>query len=261
MTDDRTPEQLAMWQAALTFMTEIWGVKYGFGHDRAEYAEDGSMSVTTSKHNLDGTDKVYTFTIKVEESQNEHDSFWGPGGYIDRENIPERTIARIDGHHYVIEPDTDGGFQGMGGRKFTIDFFDGRSVVTHNLWSQGIIPLKWQERHPDNAQFRSAEKVATSDGGHAWNADSDKELAVSQEAWQDLLADSAKKLDLPDAQVATKQFQLSFADLAESSKTEQAADTGVFDTEYMFQSEFEEGEYDPTYVPCWCEGGSSWCGC
>jgi hypothetical protein len=67
-----------------------------------------------------------------------------------------RTV-RIDGGHYIILPDGDGPvgglFQGFGGRRFTIEFFDGRQAVTNNLWNQGDIPEHFRVRLPDNARF------------------------------------------------------------------------------------------------------------
>jgi hypothetical protein len=75
--------------------------------------------------------------------------FWS--GHAAKKN--NKNIARIDGHHYMISSDTDRGFQGFGGRKFTIRFNDGREVVTRNLWSQGDIPEHFKEQLPDNAVF------------------------------------------------------------------------------------------------------------
>lgn len=68
----------------------------------------------------------------------------------------EPKVARIDGNHYSIAPDEPKeyrGFLGFGGTRFEIKFFDGRQVVTHNLWHQGSIPQRFRERLPDNAEF------------------------------------------------------------------------------------------------------------
>lgn len=66
-----------------------------------------------------------------------------------------RDYAIIDGQHYVIGPEhDDGGFRGFGGRKFIIEFNDGRIVETTNLWHQGTIPDGyWREKMQDNAKF------------------------------------------------------------------------------------------------------------
>lgn len=63
-------------------------------------------------------------------------------------------VARIDGTHYVIEPDNpNAAFKGFGGAEFKIKFHDGREVVTHNLWYQGEIPKHFRDELPDNAVF------------------------------------------------------------------------------------------------------------
>jgi len=64
-------------------------------------------------------------------------------------------VVRIDGCHYQIEDEIDEpiAFRGYGGRKFVILFDDGRKIVTTNLWFQGEIPKRFQERLPDNAKF------------------------------------------------------------------------------------------------------------
>lgn len=63
--------------------------------------------------------------------------------------------VRVDGHHYAISPDNSSPntMRGFGGRRFNILFKDGRKVVSHNLWAQGSIPLRFRERLPDNAFF------------------------------------------------------------------------------------------------------------
>ncbi|WDP93379.1 MAG: hypothetical protein HUN04_22710 [Desulfobacter sp.] len=60
--------------------------------------------------------------------------------------------AIIDGSHYIIRAETDG-LRGFGGRKFIIQFFDGRIIETNNLWCQGEIPDRFRKRLPDNAVF------------------------------------------------------------------------------------------------------------
>ena len=66
----------------------------------------------------------------------------------------ERTFAVIKGGHYVLEPHNPDSFSsGMCGRRYTIRFFDGRTVVCDNLWFQGNIPAEWRDEFPDNAEF------------------------------------------------------------------------------------------------------------
>lgn len=76
--------------------------------------------------------------------------FWT--GYVSQRDNP--AIARVNGEHYYIQPDTSSGFKGFGGSKFTVSFKDGREVVTHNLWGQGRIPDRFRDRLPDNAEFK-----------------------------------------------------------------------------------------------------------
>lgn len=78
-------------------------------------------------------------------------NFWQE--YLEIKDDPN--IARIEGSHYVIQPDTTGdpSWKGFGGRKFIIRFADGREVVTRNLWHQGEIPAHFREELPDNATF------------------------------------------------------------------------------------------------------------
>ena len=62
--------------------------------------------------------------------------------------------VRIDGTHYIIGYEKqDGGFRGFCGRKFKIEFFDGRIIDTTNLWYQGEIKEGYKELLPDNAKF------------------------------------------------------------------------------------------------------------
>jgi hypothetical protein len=42
---------------------------------------------------------------------------------------------------------------GHGGARFDIQFFDGRQVVSHNVWFQGEIPPHFYDRFPVNAKF------------------------------------------------------------------------------------------------------------
>lgn len=70
--------------------------------------------------------------------------------------VDDKRIARIDGNHYFIEPDSNSSdFKGFGGREFTIKFNDGRTVTTKNLWHQGTIPEDFKKRLPDNAVFNT----------------------------------------------------------------------------------------------------------
>ncbi|WP_433235329.1 DUF6197 family protein [Streptosporangium sp. CA-135522] len=77
--------------------------------------------------------------------------FWGPGGERDDDDPVKRVV--VEGEHYLIVDETCSGFRGFGGRRFDIEFFDGRTATTWNLWHQGTIPARWRDRYPDNARF------------------------------------------------------------------------------------------------------------
>lgn len=67
----------------------------------------------------------------------------------------ENTVV-VDGVRYTIgEENPNSYFKGFGGAEFNIEFFDGRKVVSHNLWRQGEIPEHFRN-YPelqDNARF------------------------------------------------------------------------------------------------------------
>jgi hypothetical protein len=65
-----------------------------------------------------------------------------------------KRVVIVNGTHYWIEDDKpNAAFQGFGGAKFSIEFNDGRKVITRNLWCQGDIPIRFRDRLPDNAKF------------------------------------------------------------------------------------------------------------
>lgn len=62
----------------------------------------------------------------------------------------------VDGQSYTIAPErsTDpASCKGHGGRRFRIQYPDGRVVESTNVWSQGPIPERWRDRMPDTATF------------------------------------------------------------------------------------------------------------
>ncbi|MEV0556320.1 hypothetical protein AB0I27_23060 [Streptomyces sp. NPDC050597] len=123
-----------------------------------EFTEDGmggsAMRATYSVKQDDGTHKVFQLTLSCEESTDHEDGFWGPGGTRDGDDPAKRVV--VAGEHYVLgddKPDYPKAFKGFGGRRFAIEFLDGRRIVTHDLWHQGVVPPKWRERYPNNARF------------------------------------------------------------------------------------------------------------
>ena len=79
-----------------------------------------------------------------------HINFWN-------ENVEQKNdlkIVRVKGHQYHIGDEKDKSlFHGYGGAKWRIKFFDGREVITTNLWHNGEIPESYKELLPDNAEF------------------------------------------------------------------------------------------------------------
>ena len=71
---------------------------------------------------------------------------------------PERRVVS-DGEFYAIADDDEPGFHGYGGRRWEIQFFDGRRVVTHNLWHLGHIPEECKHLYSENARFVFPEVV------------------------------------------------------------------------------------------------------
>jgi hypothetical protein len=70
----------------------------------------------------------------------------------------------IDGCTYTPGTRTSGEFRGCGGRRFDIEYFDGRRVTTFDLWVGGVIPERWRNRIPDTARFlNGAERVQVGD--------------------------------------------------------------------------------------------------
>lgn len=70
-----------------------------------------------------------------------------------RSEHPEK-VAVIDGVIYTIgDREEPGDFNGYAGRRFCIQFDDGRVVETCDLWCGGKIKERFLDRFPDNAVF------------------------------------------------------------------------------------------------------------
>jgi len=64
------------------------------------------------------------------------------------------TTAVVDGSVYhIAEEGVTGMSQGFCGRKFVIEFDDGRVVTTTNLWYRGKVPEAFAAEFPNNAVF------------------------------------------------------------------------------------------------------------
>lgn len=90
--------------------------------------------------------------------------FWLGHAFREDQDDPAKTadcrqvVAEMpDGakHHYAIcqEPSasTPKNWLGFGGSEFIVEFFSGETVTTHNLWSQGVIPVHLRDRFETNA--------------------------------------------------------------------------------------------------------------
>jgi len=68
----------------------------------------------------------------------------------------EGQFVVIDGEVYHISrerPNTSGWNKGHGGREFRIKFNDGRIIVTHNLWYNGVVPKRFKRLLKNTAEF------------------------------------------------------------------------------------------------------------
>lgn len=90
---------------------------------------------------------------KIMEKENVCNScaFW-----LEKIALTDENTVVVNGTRYTIgKEDPTLYFKGFGGREFNIEFFDGRKVVSHNLWCQGNIPERFRS-YPelqDNALF------------------------------------------------------------------------------------------------------------
>ncbi|MEV8636430.1 hypothetical protein AB0395_32735 [Streptosporangium sp. NPDC051023] len=163
----QSPVESALWGGALAIIAGLPKETSNTTRTVAEFTEDssGTNTVRTSYEveQLDGSNKVYALALTVQESTDDRDSFWGPGSAVDKAD-PERRVV-VDGEHYLIGDGADS-FRGFGGRRHDIEFFDGRTVTTRDLWHQGTVPPKWRERYPDNAKWAvKAEQSSPTPGG------------------------------------------------------------------------------------------------
>lgn len=77
----------------------------------------------------------------------------------------------IDGGYYSPGNRTSGPMRGMAGRRFDIEYFDGRIITTHDLWFCGVVPEWCRDRLPDTARFiNGARRSNIIGGGCAWNS-------------------------------------------------------------------------------------------
>lgn len=91
-----------------------------------------------------------------------------------REVLAKKPDTIIDGRIYGlgnIHKPPNQPHAGMAGRRFDIEFFDGRRVTTHDLWAGSDIPERYRAQLPDTARFLGgAGFVKIGENGGAWNA-------------------------------------------------------------------------------------------
>jgi hypothetical protein len=116
----------------------------------AAYQADGTTIVYTVQWDrVPGTD-VFLLTASEETQHDDH--IWGPGGTAEAYSAAQSPVINHT-RFFLSDGQGFGGIRGNGGARYVIEFFDGRRVVSHDLWSSGIVPPKWRERFPDNARF------------------------------------------------------------------------------------------------------------
>lgn len=84
--------------------------------------------------------------------------------------IEQKHDTVIDGRIYGVGNGREGNpHNGMAGRRFDIEYFDGRRVTTFDLWAGSEVPDRYKQQIPDTARFLGgAGFVRIGDGG-AWN--------------------------------------------------------------------------------------------
>lgn len=89
-----------------------------------------------------------------------------------RVRIKEKHDVVIDGHIYSlgdVKKVPDSPNAGMAGRRFEVEFFDGRRVVTHDLWSGSTVPERYKQLIPDTARFAGGAKRVQVGETTCWN--------------------------------------------------------------------------------------------
>jgi hypothetical protein len=169
-TTIEVPELDEAWQRVLAKCDEIKATRhpttYGFSRDVAQVTTDGGAVSTVMSVGLqDGTSAVYVITaytskrpwmrgrtqeIRVKQYIDEHAEYWES----QIANEPDRRVV-IGNTHYRLGKNGSrrGPYNGFGGRRFDIEFFDGRVVTTYDLWHQGVVPPSFRDRLPDNARW------------------------------------------------------------------------------------------------------------
>lgn len=164
MRDERTPEEIAIWDAILKLVDSLPDGRggtsrtpgrfvQGYGDD-VEGGPFERFSATSQfkQYNArgDGVDDVYDIEVTVTKRASSNDEYW-------RQQLADRQGAIvINGVHYRVGKSNGqrAPFKGFGGRRFSVRMLANRHVAhIDDLWYQGPIPPKYRELLPDNAEW------------------------------------------------------------------------------------------------------------
>ena len=163
MKDERTPEEIAIWDGILKIVDSLPDGRggtsrtpgrfiKGYGDDEGGPFDRFEASSEFKQYNVrgDGVDDVYDIQVTVTRRASTNDDYW-------LSQLRDRRQALVvNGVHYRIgsRNGTSGPFKGFGGRMFEFEMLaDGRRVTVDDLWFQGPIPPKYREQLPDTARF------------------------------------------------------------------------------------------------------------
>lgn len=92
-----------------------------------------------------------------------------------RVRIAKKHDTVIAGYIYSVGNRPNGGrTNGMAGRRFDIEYFDGRTVTTYDLWAGSEVPERYRAQIPDTARFvGGAERVKVGETV-CWNPSREK---------------------------------------------------------------------------------------
>lgn len=153
---------------------------YWFGYHESHGGGMGTSPQPTREHAL----------AKIESSMRSAHAFWHGYAEMARRN-GDRTdkgepIVRAGGGHYVLgrEPASgnrrDRDLCGFGGARWEfVMLATNRHVVSHNAWWQGMVPVEYADRLPDNARLAVHEGPAETRAAHrarkgyTWSTGSD----------------------------------------------------------------------------------------
>lgn len=158
LAEEEAPKQ-ELWKAILAKCEEIQhakphtgssrGIVYYGSKDRAICILGLSLPNGTKETNiLEASRWRGEITVSVQSSISNNDSFW-------KEKVKFKRQLVIVNHvcYSIGSENSSSSFRGFSGRKFNVEFTDGRVVETTNLWYIGTIPPYYRRQLKDNAKF------------------------------------------------------------------------------------------------------------